>query len=106
MTTTKFEINKAVAEKLGLRIGNQQCGGNSVFLDGGKGGYFNPCYSWADAGPIIDEYKISMQRLQSGGCDAYAKGSNHLSPVAYAFHESALVAAMLVFLELDLGGNK
>ena len=101
-----FEINKAVAEKLGHKVtvsivsgmGKSTHNYTSVKeLDNGNS-YTLPdyCNSWSDAGPIIEKCKISICHLLSGDCEAYSPNYE-----TQRFNDSALVAAMLVFLEMD-----
>ncbi|HGY1113549.1 TPA: phage protein NinX family protein [Providencia rettgeri] len=49
-----FEINKKVAEKLGLNFKD------GVIVKNGEWFYFDPCNNPADAMPIINEYGISL----------------------------------------------
>lgn len=49
-----FEINKKVAEKLGLNFKD------GVVVKNGEWFYFDPCNNPSDAMPIINEYGISL----------------------------------------------
>ena len=70
-----FEINCAVAKALGLEDSmffsaeSDYCNGPVWTIESGvtkggikasKGNSFDPCNSWADAGPIFEENKISI----------------------------------------------
>ncbi|MEX9815079.1 phage protein NinX family protein [Providencia rettgeri] len=54
-----FEINKKVAEKLGLNFKD------GVIVKNGEWFYFDPCNNPADAMPIIIENKICMNYADS-----------------------------------------
>ncbi|MEX0398429.1 DUF2591 family protein [Providencia rettgeri] len=54
-----FEINKKVAEKLGLNFKD------GVIVKNGEWFYFDPCNNPADAMPIIIENGISMVRVNN-----------------------------------------
>lgn len=73
---TDFEINRRVAQCMGLAIAFKQPFGDAglpeVRLEAGQGGYFNPCNSWFDAGPIIKSSSISL--IFEAGDDPCALG--------------------------------
>ncbi len=103
-----FEINWRVFETLH--------GGSPDFKEGEKGamvliseeydvqmgeyvkieavrGEFNPCNSWADAGPIIEKYGICLIPLKKG----WLTGINGVD----VKHDNPLRAAMIVFLMMQ-----
>lgn len=97
-----FEINKAVASALlsdwfenGLCVAR---------IDGSTRSIFNPCNSWADAGPIIEEGLISLQFYQ-GSWMASVSPSQETGFRAACFIEkrNPLRAAMIVFLMMQEG---
>ena len=107
------EINKEVAIKLGFNIEDRQNASlksfsSSVFVnDGGCRREFNPCRSWSDAGPIIEKYGISMIFERADDCctamviNRINQGGQIEADITHE-NKSPLVAAMLVFLEMEL----
>lgn len=94
------DIAKAVVIAMG---GKEMCDG--VFLCGNKrydlssphsSFNFDPCNSWADAGPIIENENISLTCHQSR--DEWAAIFNRH---AMAAHRNPLRAAMIVFLMMQ-----
>ena len=102
-----FEINKLVAEKLGLKI---KCLAN-VVMTSDKTCYYQTCIETdycnnpSDAWPIILEYKIGIDTIGIKGdedrvwwaeltFDVY--GDNH-----YAEDKNPLRAAMIVYLMME-----
>ena len=59
-------------------------------------GKFQPCNSWADAGPIIEKYGIGLKRQSNGVWVSTQPGG--LWP---KYHENPLRAAMIVFLMMQ-----
>lgn len=72
---------------------------------------FDPCTSWADAGPIIKDNKISLnychhegewivhiEGLMNEGCWCWA-----IDPEYYSYSNNPLRAAMIVFLMMKDG---
>lgn len=51
-----FEVNKMVSAYLWGSV----CSVDGVVLHNEKDGPFDPCNSWADAGPIIEKHNISL----------------------------------------------
>ena len=110
-----FEINKAVAIALGHKcyydngsFTNGLMGSSVVVKGNGTIGSVNFVSSWADAGPIIQENKISlihdcMAEPQDGGC--------WLARPTYGYeHEKSrsdnpLRAAMVLFLMMKEADN-
>ena len=88
-TATDFEINEAVAEGLGAY---GICGHWGDVLV--KNTPFDPCNSWADAGPIIVENRISII-AHRGSFSAYNFGQTILYK-----SDNPLRAAMIVFLKM------
>jgi hypothetical protein len=102
-----FEINKAVAEKLGENTYT------NTFPNGSSEEVtfeiLNPtdyCNSWADAGPVIEKYQISLIKdISCGDWEAaealeFIHGS--IDSGNYKKNKSPLVAAMLVFLDMEV----
>lgn len=86
-----FEINKAVASRhLEEWYDNGIC---VIKCDGDNRSVFNPCSSWADAGPIIEKENISLTCHQSR--DEWAAIFNRH---AMAAHTIPLRAAMECYL--------
>ena len=84
-----FEINKAVAFHIGLST-----------VIAAENLEFNPCNSWADAGPIIDQYGIGLMPLKRDLPKAWDISAGLLSNTDYK-HENILRAAMIVFLMMQ-----
>lgn len=64
---TDLQINNAVAEKLGLHVSDVVLFGSVQIKD--EFDFWcslDPCNSWADAGPVIEEYGITIKRYSSG----------------------------------------
>lgn len=109
---TGFEINKAVAEVIypgkeftaaysfGFPLGPQ------VQWIQGYGEFLRKdyCNSWADAGPIIAENKISLD-FDADGYEptryAWCKASSPCGHVYYGGESQPLRAAMIVFLMMQ-----
>ena len=108
-----YEINKAVAEKLGLLINEDQSASlkvkvSSVIVNDIVRSYeVNFCESWADAGPIIEKYGISMIFERADDCctamviNRINQGGQIEADITHE-NKSPSVAAMLVFLEMDI----
>lgn len=63
---------------------------------------FDPCNSWADAGPIIEEHDISLRKIYGSGWRAIKEwGDSHEHD-----SESPLRAAMIVFLMMHEAKNE
>lgn len=69
-----------------------------------NGNCFNPCNSWADAGPIIDENNITIvndnpgRRYAVNSLSGYNDGASNCKMAA---GENGLRAAMIVFLMMQ-----
>lgn len=89
---TDFEINKAVAEvHLNEWFENGIC---VARIEGSSRSIFNPCNSWADAGPIIERERITItSALRRDWWDAI-----DISADIEVRHVNPLRAAMIVFL--------
>ncbi len=86
---TDFEINKAVASAcLNEWYDNGFC---VVRCDDGGRNIFNPCNSWADAGPIIEQKRISLEFVGMWRARTY-------EGIEREANENPLRAAMIVFL--------
>ena len=99
----ELEINKAVAEKLGyqFQIGSQEDDTETgVYLvhQGVVCLEFNPTRDAQDAWPIIEKYKIDLKH-RDGAWYACFSDEDHL---VITDDESALKAAMLCFLEMEI----
>ena len=100
-------LNKAVAKKLGYSFTNALGG-----LDNQTTIYISDeevhnmdvdyCNRWADAGPIIEKYKIDMKHRE-GAWYACFSDKDHL---VITDDKSALKAAMLCFLEMEINDDK
>jgi hypothetical protein len=103
---SKFHINKAVAEKLG------QNRYTKTFPDGTSEeltfeiikNTTDYCNSWADAGPIIEKYRIALihPNDMTDEWTAAKFGDMCDSALFQNEHKSPLVAAMLVFLDMEV----
>lgn len=91
---TDFFINKAVAATcLGEWYDNGKC---VIKCDDDDRSIFNPCNSWADAGPIIGKENISLI-FGFGHWDAMSPDGDSLQ----AEEVNPLRAAMIVFLMMQ-----
>ena len=105
-----LDLNKAVAEKLGFEVlGSSELISGYVGGDVENAGYmvktkkddyiqWHNFLSWQDAGPIIEKYKIDLTHVD-GNCYASVSGESEL---VITDDESALKAAMLCFLEMEI----
>ena len=101
-----LEINKAVAEKLGYTevspsLYEDPCV-RAIAEDESMIRHFDYCNNWQDAGPIIEKYKIDLTH-EDGNCYASVSGENEL---VITDDKSALKAAMLCFLEMEINDDK
>lgn len=95
---SNFEINKAVAEAMGIEVSNSHSGDYVGVVRrsiGSKPNYIfvNYCKKPEDAWPIMEEYKIGI---------AFVNGKWRASSVFAGYHEfsdvNAMRAAMIVYL--------
>jgi len=100
-----YEINKAVAEKLRPRLKVINHKGKLVWDYTDHHGFLystvpDYCSSWGDAGPIIEEYGITLVNMYCHGweCHVIEKGDEACNNS----NKLPLVAAMSVFLEMEL----
>lgn len=101
-----FEINKSVALAVGYQLSSDfqslldefSPGCVNVIIEGSQS-TFNPCNSWADAGPIIEKYRIGIEN--DGDCWLCACFSEHGG--FESEHDNPLRAAMIVFLMMQEG---
>jgi len=110
-----FEINKAAALAAGYQLRSDfqslldefAPGCVNVIIDGSQS-TFDPCNSWADAGPIIDENNITIvndnpgRRYAVNSVSGYNDGASNCKMAA---DESGLRAAMIVFLMMQESKN-
>lgn len=95
---TDLEINKAVASAcLDEWYDNGIC---VVRCDDEDRNIFNPCSSWADAGPIIQKYGISLHYIGVGH-ERGGWGADDPSGEKYTYNDNPLRAAMIVFLMMQ-----
>ena len=116
-----FEINCAVGGLLGdevysnkdgikhkaYRIGDRY---RDVYASGWSTDVFDPCNSWSDAGPIMEEYKIGIdpecvRKNDNGGYDEVWSGVvyDEFCRVRFALcgkDKNPMKAAMITFLML------
>ncbi|UIL51541.1 DUF2591 domain-containing protein [Pantoea agglomerans] len=102
------EINAAVGEAMGWNAEFIHQDDSVMFRDdlGRLRGRKSYCNSWADAGPIIEKYRITMN-AQFGGWFCFVstaktmkqleEGNHHFSHM----HGNPLRAAMIVFLMMQ-----
>ena len=93
-TASDFEINKAVAEALGSY---GICDRRGDVLVRNKP--FDPCNSWADAGPIIVENKGCIS--YAGLLGWYAANNPDGDNLIQFWDKNPLRAAMIVFLKMQ-----
>lgn len=99
---TEFEINKAVADKLGI---SHKCDMGTVIIHGDSGyKSFDPCNNIGQAWEIMMKYNICVTKEPSGEYIAFeglvVNSVDDADWIYYTAHEKPLVAAMLCFLEL------
>lgn len=98
-----FEINKAVGESTGEALNTEET--LNLVIRNSTGRRFDPCKSWADAGPIIQEYGIEL------GYDgvAWEASCNLRGITPYSdwkkYPESPCRLAMIVFLMMHDKGE-
>lgn len=109
-----LQINKAVANCLGAKVVKSSFGAPcfkpdfsvSELSPGGPAEKFNPCKSWAYAGPIIEKHLICL------AADVFAEpqdGGKWVAQPAYGWDservrsDNPLRAAMIVFLKMKEG---
>lgn len=104
-----FEINKAVGEIIlkGRWECKPNCSGNysDSWYYGSVDTFVTPypqlpdyCYSWADAGPIIEGAEIGLVRVADGWC---ATNDAATYEGIYFVNSNPLRAAMIVFLMMQ-----
>lgn len=89
---TDFEINKAVASAC-----LDEWYDNGIWVvrcDDEDRNIFNPCNSWADAGPIIEQKRISLEFVGMWRASTY-------EGIEREANENPLRAAMIVFLMMQ-----
>lgn len=99
---TEFEINKAVADKLGISYEVKNI--NSLFLSGEYGcSCFDPCNNAQQALEIMLANNISVTRNGEwyyAMNDLYYTGGGKWIPEGHISNCKPFVAAMLLFLEI------
>ena len=102
-----LEINKAVSKKLGHTY-DDECDDASIWVE--VPSLFQEgqtqlvivdyCNNWQDAGPIIEKYKLELcRRTLENGETGWGASYNFGD---FVNDESALKAAMLCFLEMEI----
>ncbi|WP_145055727.1 phage protein NinX family protein [Mixta calida] len=102
-----FEINKAVGESTGEALNTEET--LNLVIRNSTGRRFDPCNSWADAGPIIAANKISIDFDADGykpPQNAWCKTSSPCGQVYYGGEKEPLRAAMIVFLMMHDKGEE
>lgn len=100
---TEFEINKSVAEKLGI---SHKCDMGTVIIYVNQDYHaFDPCNNVEQAWEIVLENNICVTKGDDGNYDAfqglYCAGHTTFYYENCLTHKKPLVAAMLCFLEID-----
>lgn len=93
-----FEINKRVWIETGLAKSSEPLL-KSVFTSQGK--IFNPCNSWADAGPIIVESRIMINPYcadEMWKSEVQVSHDGFMTTYATAYDKNPLRVAMIVYL--------
>jgi hypothetical protein len=95
-----FEINLAVAKKLGLIIDHRQHSGLAVQVcDSEYHGWYtvNYCHDWSDIGPIIEKNKLWLQpdMIGDGYWHCYDLDDNHSAKGANPKRASAICFLMM-----------
>ncbi|WP_165699892.1 phage protein NinX family protein [Chimaeribacter arupi] len=109
-----YEINKLVAIALGAKMVNAysvkdvresiqyDLNGKTLLVTRGFGdgpNRFDPCNSWADAGPIIEKYGIGLHKDMADRWLSDSEAVTH-----YVIHDNPQRAAMIVFLMMQEAG--
>jgi hypothetical protein len=103
---TNFEINKAVAKRLPVIINCDQSASlkaksSSVLVNDIVSTYeLNFCENWADAGPIIEKYGITLVNMYDDGWEAHVIENQDEACTSYS--ACPRIAAMLVFLAMEV----
>lgn len=90
-----FEINKAVGMATGEATVSEPVFKQVIRNSNGR--EFNPCNSWADAGPIIVENGIGLMPFKKSPAKAWSTSAGLLGN-ANVQHANPLRAAMIIFL--------
>ena len=106
----ELEINKAVLEKLGykffepvLRSDEDEASITVINMKADRTVNVDYCNEWEYAGPIIEKYKIDLTWCDDEGVVSWV--ANHGEIYRPKFDKSALKAAMLCFLEMEVKGQ-
>lgn len=99
------QINTAVAMALGEKAGEPVNGMQLIAVDGEYlSSSFDPCNSWADAGPIIVENCISMVwDCAEDASSAWWNAVDKFDDCRIQYQANPLRAAMIVFLMMNEG---
>ena len=105
-----FEINCAVSKALGFdRPALLKAVLSGEYFEGEK---FDPCNSWADAGPIIQENRICIFAdgeepcsLGSHGGHQWWNAGSDCRAIQWNYQSNPLRAAMIVFLMMKEADN-
>ncbi|MGJ0482027.1 phage protein NinX family protein [Pantoea agglomerans] len=98
-----FEINREVAGKVGGFLANDILEEEQTIFKwhpGNKYSKFDPCNSWADAGPIIEENGIAIFPFKKTTPAAFPSSEGLVSK-RLVEHKNVLRAAMIVFLMMQ-----
>lgn len=100
---TDFEISKAVGSAIGINWENLDSNYHALSIwDDGELCVFDPCNSWADAGPIIQDNAIGIMPFKKGPSEAWSLAAGLLSNTTVK-DNNPLRAAMIVFLMMQEG---
>lgn len=103
-----FEINKAVGESTGEALNTEET--LNLVIRNSTGRRFDPCNSWADAGPIIQQNNISLLKCER--MDSWVAGSSYWVDGAewsvdwLSDDKNPLRAAMIVYLMMHDKGEE
>ncbi|WP_275553669.1 phage protein NinX family protein [Mixta sp. Marseille-Q2659] len=98
-----FEINKAVGESTGEALNTEET--LNLVIRNSTGRRFDPCNSWADAGPIIEKFGIGLMPFKKSPAKAWPLSVGLLSNAGVE-HENPLRAAMIVYLMMHDKGEE
>jgi len=99
-----FEINKAVAQANIMSFESMDEFRPEPYVwDEDSNAVFDPCNSWSDMGPLIDEHGISMSPVgdvwMANNYNPSSAGSFRTQ--TFAYHKNPLRSAAIVFLEMN-----
>jgi len=101
-----LEINKAVAEKLGLFYRKQIGKTSRIWIhyrkDADEADCRGYCSEWDDTGPIIEKYKISLMWCEDTETWSAVKAGDDTTIDDILYDPNPLRAVMLCFLEMEI----